>query len=90
VDCVGSVVDELNDRINLQDVQIEQLASMVNDLVGKVEGQAKEIKNLKANRESHCKVINTMTAKVIALEQCMEDIQKKAFPQVRESGVWII
>jgi chromosome segregation ATPase len=86
VDCVGRVVDELNDRINLQDVQIEQLANMVNDLVGEVEGQAKEIKNLKADRESHHKVINTMTAKVIALEQCMEDVQKKAFPQVRELG----
>jgi hypothetical protein len=52
-DRVGSVVDELNDWINLQDVQIKQLANMVNDLVGKVEGQAKEIKNLKADRESH-------------------------------------
>jgi hypothetical protein len=32
------------------------------------------------------KVINTMTAKVIALEQCVEDIQKKVFPQV--GGKW--
>jgi hypothetical protein len=85
-DRVGSVVDELNNHINLQDVQIKQLATMVNDLIRKVEGQAKEIKNLKANQESHCKVINTMTAKVIALEQCVEDVQKKAFPKVR--GEW--
>jgi archaellum component FlaC len=83
-DRVGRVVDKLNKHINLQDVQIEQLANMVNDLVGKVEGQAKEIKNLKADRESHQKVINMMTAKVITLEQCVEDVQKKAFPQVRE------
>jgi hypothetical protein len=60
---------------------------MVNDLVGKTEAQAKEIKNLKSDRELHCKVINTMTAKVIALEQCVEDVQKKAFPSVRESRV---
>jgi hypothetical protein len=81
---VGRVVDKLNERINLQDIQIEQLANMVNDLIRKVEGQAKEIKNLKADKEVHHKVINTMTAKVIALEQCVEDVQKKAFPQVRE------
>jgi chromosome segregation ATPase len=84
-DCVGSVVDKLNDRINLQDIQIEQLANMVNDLVGKTQAQEKEIKNLKSDRESHHKVINTMTAKVIALEQCVEDIQK-VFPQV--GGTW--
>jgi hypothetical protein len=84
VDRVGLVVDELNDCINLQDIQIGQLANMVNDLVGKTEVQAKEVKNLKADRESHCKVINTMTVKVIALEQCIEDLQKKVFPKVRE------
>jgi hypothetical protein len=80
------VVDKLNEHINLQDVQINQLADMVNDLVGKTEEQAKEIKDLKADREVHRKVINTMTAKVIALEQCVEDVQKKAFPQV--GGTW--
>jgi hypothetical protein len=84
VDRVGRVVDELNERINLQDVQINQLADMVNDLVGRTEKQAVEIKNLKADREVHCKVINMMTAKVIALEEGLEDVQKKAFPQVRE------
>jgi hypothetical protein len=78
-------VDELNEWINLQDVQINQLADIVNNLVGKTKGQAKEIKNLKADREVHRKVINTMTAKVIALEQSVEDIQKKAFPQVGET-----
>jgi SMC interacting uncharacterized protein involved in chromosome segregation len=85
-DCVGKVVDELNKCINLQDIQIEQLANMVNDLVGKTQVQEKEIENLKADRESHRKVINTMTTKVIALEQCVEDVQKKAFPQV--GGKW--
>jgi hypothetical protein len=84
VDCVGRVVDELNECINLQDVQINQLADMVNDLVGKTEKQAVEIKNLQADREVHRKVINTMTAKVITLEQYVEDVQKKVFPQVRE------
>jgi hypothetical protein len=53
VDHVGRVVDELNEQINLQDVQINQLADMVNDLVRKTEGQAKEIKDLKADREVH-------------------------------------
>lgn len=84
VDCVGCVVDELNECINLQDIQINQLADMVNDLVGKTEKQAMEIKNLQADREVHRKVINTMTAKVITLEQYVEDVQKKVFPQVRE------
>jgi hypothetical protein len=86
VDRVGRVVDELNERINLQDVQINQLADMVNNLVGKTEKQAVEIKGLKADRETHRKVINTMTAKVIVLEEYTEDIQKKVFPQVREFG----
>jgi hypothetical protein len=53
VDRVGRVVDELNKRINLQDVQINQLADMVNDLVGKTEGQTQEIKDLQADREVH-------------------------------------
>jgi archaellum component FlaC len=86
LDCVGKVVDKLNSQIDVQEVQIEQLANLVNDLVGKTEGQAKEIKLLKNNCEEHHKVINTLTAKVIVLEQCMEDIQKKAFPQV--GGTW--
>jgi methyl-accepting chemotaxis protein len=84
MDRVGRVVDEANERVNLQDAQINQLADMVNDLVGRSEKQAVEIKNLKADRETHHKVINTLTAKVIALEECVEDVQKKAFPQVRE------
>jgi hypothetical protein len=83
--CIGRVVDELNNCIDAQDVQIDQLANMVNDLVGKTEGQSKEIKSLKAGREEHCKVINTLTAKVIALEQCVEDVQRKAFSQ---AGKW--
>jgi septation ring formation regulator EzrA len=87
-DHIGSIVDKLNSRIDAQEVQIEQLANMVNDLVGKSKGQAKEIKNLKVDRESHRKVINTMTTKVITLGQCVEDVQKKAFPKVRESGVF--
>lgn len=81
-DCVGCVVDKLNSCIDVQEVQIEQFANMVNDLVGKMEEQAKEIKLLKSNHEDHCKVINMMTAKAIALEQCVEDLQKKAFPKV--------
>jgi hypothetical protein len=55
VDRVGRVVDELNKWINLQDVQINQLADMVNDLVGKTEGQTQEIKDLQADREVHRK-----------------------------------
>jgi uncharacterized coiled-coil protein SlyX len=82
-DRVGKVVDELNGHIDCQDVQIQQLADMVNDLVGKVEGQAKEIKGLKESREEQRKVINRMTAKLIAVEQYTEDIQKKVFPKVR-------
>ena len=77
------MVDELNSCIDAQDVQIDQLANMVNDLVKRMEGQQKEIKLLKNNREEHHKVINTLTAKVIALKQCIEDVQKKAFPKVR-------
>jgi hypothetical protein len=80
------VVDELNSCIDVHDVQIQQLANMVNDLVGKVEGQAKVIKDLKESREEQRKVINRMTAKVIALEQCTKDIQKKVFPRV--GGMW--
>ena len=82
-DHVGKVVDELNSRIDAQDVQINQLANMVNDLVRKVESQAKEIKLLKSNQEDQCKVINRFTAKLIALEECVEDVQKKVFPKVR-------
>jgi hypothetical protein len=84
-DRVGRVVDELNKCINLQDVQIEQLANMVNNLVGTTQAQANELKDLKADQGVHRKVINTMTAKVIALEQCVEDVQK-VFPQV--GGTW--
>jgi hypothetical protein len=86
-DRVGQVVDELNQRIDVQDVQIQQLANMVNDLVGKVENQANEIKGLKRGKEEHRKVINNLTVKLIAVEECLEDVQKKAFPRVRESGV---
>ena len=82
-DHVGRVVDKLNNRIDMQDIQIEQLANMVNDLVGTVEGQAKEIKQLKSNQETQRKVLNNLTAKFITLEECVEDIQKKAFPKVR-------
>ena len=82
-DHIGRVVDELNSRIDAQDVQIEQLANMVNDLVGMVESQANEIKQLNSNQETQRKVLNNLTAKFIALEDCVEDIQKKAFPKVR-------
>jgi uncharacterized coiled-coil DUF342 family protein len=86
-DRVGTVVDELNNRIDVQDVQIQQLANMVNDLIGKVENQANEIKGLKRGKEEHRKVINNLTAKLISVEECLEDVQKKAFPRVRDSGV---
>jgi hypothetical protein len=61
-------------------------------LVGRVwskpdKNQANEIKGLKHNQEEHCKVINNLTAKLIAVEECLEDVQKKAFPRVREIGV---
>jgi septation ring formation regulator EzrA len=82
LDCVGRVIDKLNSYIDVQEVQIKQLANMVNNLVRKTEKQAKEIKVLKDNQEEHHKVINMLTTKVITLEQCMEDVQKKAFPQV--------
>ena len=84
-DHVGRVIDELNSCIDTQDVQIKQLANMVNDLIGTVEGQAKEIKLLKSNQENQRKVLNNLTTKFIALEECVEDVQKKAFPKV--SGV---
>ena len=82
-DRVGKVVDELNNCIDAQDIQINQLPNMVNNLIGKVESQAKEIKLLKSNQEDQHKVINRLTAKFIALEECMEDVQKKVFPKVR-------
>ena len=85
-DHVGKVVNELNSRIDAQDVKIEQLANMVNDLVGKVENQANEIKGLKRNREEHRRVINNLTAKLITVEEGLEDVQKKVFPKVREWG----
>jgi hypothetical protein len=81
-DCVGRVVDKLNSHIDAQEVQITQLANMVNDLVGKTEKQAKEIKLLKDNREEHYRVINALSGMVIVMEQCMEDVQRKAFPKV--------
>ena len=81
---VGKVVDELNSCIDAQDVQIEQLANMVNDLVEKVENQANEIKGLKHNQEEHHWVINNLTAKLITVEEGLEDVQKKVFPEVRE------
>ena len=67
-DHIGKVVDELDNCIDAQDVQIDQLANMVNDLI--VKSQAKEIKALKTSREEHCKVINQFTAKLIALDEC--------------------
>ena len=73
----------MNNRIDVQDVQIEQLANMVNDLVGMVEGQAKRIKQLESNQECQQKVINNLTAKFITQEECMEEVQKKVFPKVR-------
>jgi hypothetical protein len=82
-DRVGGV-DELNSHIDAQEVQITQLANMVNNLVGKTEGQAKKIKELQSDCEGHQKVINTLTCKIILLEQCAEDLQKKAFPNVGE------
>jgi hypothetical protein len=81
-DRVGRVFNELNSCVDAQDVQINQLANMVNNLVGKVKGQSKEIKSLKLDHDCHCKVINTLTMKIIALEQYTKDIQKKVFPQV--------
>jgi uncharacterized coiled-coil protein SlyX len=86
-DRVGKVVDELNNHIDSQDVQIEQLANMVNNLVGKVENQVNKIKGLKWGKEEHSKVINNLMAKLIAVEECLEDVQRKAFPRVREIGV---
>jgi uncharacterized coiled-coil DUF342 family protein len=80
-------IDELNHHIDIQDIQIEQLANTVNELIGKVEGQAKEIKMLKENREEHCQVINILTAKVIALEECVEDVQKRLSPG-RRRATW--
>ena len=48
-DCVGELADKLNGHIDVQDIQIEQLANMVNDLVGKAENQANETKGLKGS-----------------------------------------
>jgi hypothetical protein len=83
-DWVGGVVDKLNSCIDVQEVQIAQLANMVNDLIGKTEGQAKKIKKLQLDHEGHRRVINTLTCKIISLEQCTEDLQKKVFPEVGE------
>jgi archaellum component FlaC len=87
-DKLGRFIDKLNNHIDTQEVQIEQLANMVNDLVGMTEAQKKEIKSLKSRQEDHRKVINTLIVKVITLEQCVEDVQKKVFPQVRRSATW--
>jgi RNase adaptor protein for sRNA GlmZ degradation len=64
---LGRFINKLNSCIDAQDIQIDQLATMVNDLIGKVEGQQKEIKLLKSNCKEHRKVINTLTVKVIVL-----------------------
>jgi hypothetical protein len=89
-DRIGKVVDELNNCIDAQDLQIEQLATMANDLIRKVENQANEIKGLKWGKEEHRKVINNLTAKLITVEECLEDVQKKAFPRVREDNLLVI
>ena len=75
-----------------QDHPIDRLDEHINfvgeatdcDLVGTVESQAKEIKQLKLNQETQRKVLNNLTTKFIALEECVEDVQKKAFPKVRD------
>jgi hypothetical protein len=80
-DCVGRVVDKLNGHIDAQEVQIKQLANMVNDLwEDRRTGQ--ENQGIELDHEGHHKVINTLTHKIIALEQCVEDVQKKVFPKV--------
>ena len=42
------------------------------------------VPSVKSNWKEHCRVINTLTATVITLEQHVEDVQKKAFPRVGE------
>jgi hypothetical protein len=54
---------------------------MVNDLVGKVEEQ-KELDVCKRSIKEHCKVINNLTTKLIVLDDHVEDVQRKVFPQV--------
>jgi hypothetical protein len=48
-------------------------------------GFVPSVKSLKESREEQRKVINWLTAKLIAVEQYTEDIQKKVFPKVRRS-----
>jgi hypothetical protein len=52
-DCVGGVVGKLNSQIDAQEVQIAQLADMVNNLIRKTEEQVKKIKELQSDREGH-------------------------------------
>jgi hypothetical protein len=72
---IGWFVDELNNCIDAQDIQIEQLANMVNDLVGMVEAQKKELDVCKKYIEGHHQVINTLTAKMIHLDDHVEEVQ---------------
>jgi hypothetical protein len=52
-DKIGRFVDEINNCINTQDMQIEQLANMVSDLIGMVEVQKKELDICKKSIEDH-------------------------------------
>jgi hypothetical protein len=83
---MGRVMDKLHDQINKQDVKVEQLANIVNELVGTVKAQRKELAVHKMSLNKHCQVINTLTAKLMHMDDCMEEVQRKVFPQVRGSG----
>jgi hypothetical protein len=85
-DRVGRVVDELNNCIDMQDIQINQLANVVSELVGEVEGQKKGLDVCKKSIEEHCKVISNLTTKLMMLDNHVRDFQQKVFPQV--GGKW--
>ena len=53
-DWIRRIVDCLHERINEQDICIDQLSSMINKLVGVVEAQKKELEVCKKAINDHC------------------------------------
>lgn len=71
------MVDSLHECIEEQDIKINQLATMVNNLVGVVKSQ-KELEVCKKQLNDHCRVINTMMAKYMLANDHIE-LEKKYF-----------
>jgi archaellum component FlaC len=68
---IGKMVDGLHDHIEEQDIKINQLATMVSNLVGTVEAQ-KELEICKKAIEDQCQIINTMTTKYMQVNDHLE------------------